>query len=290
MGIIGRNGAGKSSIIEAIAWAIYGNQAARTGKDQIKSSFARQSDECRVSLKFEIRGEPYHVIRKISGKSDRAEVELFRSGQPESVGVSDTKDHVGELLGLDWRGFRTSFLAQQQELNALADLQPSRRKDHLAMMLGVDRIDRAIARSKEDARDMGRQTDFLERQLAQKEGIEKALSDTQREFVERQQELDPLETKFKEIGESKKVQSESLSRLQQVKGQYDIARVELESLQRNLAALAEDTNGLKLKLKELLDLKKSLGLFQTQLAELAMAKSRPEFQMKKMMTTRIGLP
>jgi len=36
-GIIGPNGSGKTSLLEAIAWAIYGNPAARGDKDSIRN-------------------------------------------------------------------------------------------------------------------------------------------------------------------------------------------------------------------------------------------------------------
>ena len=40
IGIIGDNGTGKSSLVEAMAWALYGNTAARSIKDEIRSSMA----------------------------------------------------------------------------------------------------------------------------------------------------------------------------------------------------------------------------------------------------------
>ncbi len=151
-GIIGRNGAGKSSLVEAISWALYGNQAARTGRDEIKAQFAAADEPCEVALEFGIRDERYRVVRRLVGRTERAEVELYRGDASESVGVSETKSYVGQLLGLDWRGFLTSFLARQQELNALSDLQPGKRRDHLAGMLGIERLDKAISGVKENSR------------------------------------------------------------------------------------------------------------------------------------------
>ena len=40
-GIIGPNGSGKTSLLEAIAWAIYGNPAARGDKDSIRNLRAK---------------------------------------------------------------------------------------------------------------------------------------------------------------------------------------------------------------------------------------------------------
>ncbi|HOZ07620.1 MAG TPA: AAA family ATPase, partial [candidate division Zixibacteria bacterium] len=78
IGITGGNGAGKSSLVEAIAWALYGNQAARSRREEIKAAFARPEDLCEVSLEFLINDEKYRVIRRLVGKSERPEVELYR--------------------------------------------------------------------------------------------------------------------------------------------------------------------------------------------------------------------
>ncbi len=176
-GIIGPNGSGKSSIIEAIAWALYGNPVARSGKDEIKSTLARPSEDCGVSLEFEIRGEQYRISRRLIGKSERPEVNLFRNGRPESVGASETGRHIVRLLGLDWRGFLTSFLARQQELNALATLRPAERRDHLVGMLGIQRLDKALQKVKEDTRLLGQEADMIERQVAQTEILARRIAE-----------------------------------------------------------------------------------------------------------------
>jgi len=152
MGIIGPNGAGKSSIVEAIAWALYGNKVARSGKDEIRSIYASAGEECRVDLGFELNREHYQLTRRLIGRQDRMEVTLSRNGRPESAGTTETERYVANLLGLDWRGFLTSFLARQQELNALADLAPVQRRQHLAGMLGIDRLDLALRRVKDERR------------------------------------------------------------------------------------------------------------------------------------------
>ncbi|MEW6051370.1 MAG: SMC family ATPase [Candidatus Zixiibacteriota bacterium] len=171
IGIIGPNGAGKSSIIEAISWALYGNQVARSGKDEIKATYAAPAENAEVRLTFVLHDQTYTVVRRLIGKTERSEVELLRDGKPESVGSLETKGYVGQLLGLDWRGFLTSFLARQQELNALSDLQPSKRRDHLAGMLGIERLDKGIQRLKEEMKVTEGRKESLERLLPSQETV-----------------------------------------------------------------------------------------------------------------------
>jgi exonuclease SbcC len=164
IGIVGPNGAGKSTLVEAIAWALYGNFAARNPKkkSEIRWQLASPGEDCEVTLDFRVNEERYRVVRRLVGKSDKGEVELCRGDGSESVGVNETRAYVGQLLGLDLQGFRTSFLARQQELNALSDLQPAKRQAQLASMLGIDRLDRVLEHIKADNRDYGR--DRLEKE------------------------------------------------------------------------------------------------------------------------------
>jgi len=198
IGIIGPNGAGKSSIVEAIAWALYGNQAARSGKDEIKSSFARSEENCEVELTFRINGEPFRVLRRLVGKTGRTEVELYRESRSESVGSIETRKHINQLLGLDWRGFLTSFLARQQELNALSDLQPSKRREHLAGMLGIEKLDRALQKLKEDNRASEDRAAFIQRQLLEKEQVLKRIAELSEHEKELQKELEKTTGAYEE--------------------------------------------------------------------------------------------
>lgn len=167
IGIIGPNGAGKSCLVEAVAWALYGNRAARSGKEEIRSSYATGDSDCLVSLEFELGREHYRLERRLVGRTERPEVILFRNGSRESSGATETERHVAHLLGLDWQGFKTSFLARQQELNALADLAPGQRREYLAGMLGIDRLDRALQAVKEDRRGYEQVVAILQQQVSQ---------------------------------------------------------------------------------------------------------------------------
>ena len=266
IGIVGQYGAGKSSLIEAIAWALYGNQAARTGKDEIKSTFAKESDICEVKVKFSINDDSYTVIRRLSGKSDRAEVELYRGDSSESVGVNETKNYVGQLLGLDWRGFLSSFLARQSELNALSDLAPAKRRDHIAGMLGIQRLDKAIIRVKEDTKQAKEKVLFLQKHLIDKDAVEKAiielnekisalklpLTEQQAEAQKSEQQFKTAQTEFERISEK---------RIQNLK------------LQADLSARKETS-------RQLFQQQKKLELEQTSLVETEKTLSRLEAEKK----------
>jgi len=244
IGVVGPNGAGKSSLVEAIAWALYGNPAARTGKEEIKSRLASGADDCEVSLEFSIRDERYRVVRRLAGRRDRTEVQLFRGEAAESVGVSETGGYLAALLGLDLKGFQTSFLAQQSELNALSDLQPARRRDHLAGMLGIGRLDRAIGRVKDDTRLAGSKVEFMERQLAGKAQLVDRLAEATQALADLNRHEGKVTTAEAESRETLKAAAANLETAQNTRNMWEHLNSQRLSARQNQADLAVRTKAL----------------------------------------------
>lgn len=148
IGIVGRNGAGKTTLVEAIGWALYGNVISRTGKGDIRSQFAAESETCSVELEFEYGGEEYRILRQLKGKNATAEAAIYRAGaaSPDAVQERGVNDYVEHLLRLDYRSFFASVFARQRELAALSAMSPEERRKSIARLINIDRIDKARER------------------------------------------------------------------------------------------------------------------------------------------------
>ncbi|MDH4158132.1 MAG: SMC family ATPase [candidate division Zixibacteria bacterium] len=288
IGVVGPNGAGKSSIVEAIAWALYGNQAARSGKNEIKSTFSSPDETCEVTLDFSVNETRYRVIRRLVGRTERAEVALYRGDASESVGVNETRRYVGELLGLDWRGFLTSFLARQQELNALSDLQPSKRRDHLAGMLGIERLDKAIQRVKEEARLSGEKAIFIERQLGElgqvktrQEELTKLVTVLDKKAGERGEAWEAAKKRLKEVSERLREMAQARSDWLRLTTQVEAERKTKENLTGLQRRLEEEHRALGAHEQEVKALDEQLVDFDKvmrRLEELKEARSRQTYR------------
>src|SRR6476620_691095 len=87
-GIIGPNGSGKTTILEAIAWALYGMPAARGNRESIKSNRAKAGDSVKVELDFELGGHRYLVSRRLTN----AEVYLDGASVPIANSITGVTD------------------------------------------------------------------------------------------------------------------------------------------------------------------------------------------------------
>jgi exonuclease SbcC len=135
-GIIGPNGVGKSTLLEAIAWALYGGDTARGGKDSIRFSRAAARAQVRVELEFELGGHRYRVVRGLTM------AELYLDGGEQPIANSATA--VGELLqrrlGMSRAEFFNTYFTGQKELAVMASLTATERAQFLSRVLGYERL------------------------------------------------------------------------------------------------------------------------------------------------------
>lgn len=233
IGIVGPNGAGKSSLVEAISWSLYGQQAARSGRSEVKSAFAAPSDPCEVTLTFDVRGTEHRVVRRLAGAGQRLEVELYRDGKLEVVGSTETQQYIEKLFGLDWRAYVTSVYARQSDLDAFSGLQPAKRREHLVGMLGIDRLDRAIDRAKADMRIDTERAVLLDRQVSGLGELESNLERV-REQVEQVEKALGLA-----VGACTESEA-NLSRIQAVFAEHEAANIQCSQTENQIGlAIAE---------------------------------------------------
>src|ERR1051325_8135137 len=135
-GIIGPNGTGKSTVLEAIAWALYGNPAARGTRETIKSLRAPARAAVRVELDFELGGHRYQVNRGLTG----AELYLDRGSAPIANSISGVADVLRRRLGMTHEEFFNTYFTGQKELSVMAAMGPTERAQFLSRLLGYERL------------------------------------------------------------------------------------------------------------------------------------------------------
>ncbi|HEV8424920.1 MAG TPA: SMC family ATPase [Actinomycetes bacterium] len=149
VGIYGRNGSGKTTIIEALRFCLYGDS--RTDKWELRS--AGVGEDVRAQLVFEHDGNTYDVRRRLKGRNLTPEVEVFLNGQLAAQSVREANAYLSRVLGMDQRAFLASVCAQQKELAAFATMIPSERRRLVLDLLGVSPVERALTKVREQARD-----------------------------------------------------------------------------------------------------------------------------------------
>ncbi len=140
--ISGQNGAGKSSILDAITWSLFGR-----ARKHDESVINIQSDTAQVTFTFEYEGNLYRVIRtNPRGKTSSLE---FHIQQPGSNGTPDgwkpltesslreTDLKITEILRLDYETFINAAFFLQGEADQFTQRSPAERKKILSQILNL---------------------------------------------------------------------------------------------------------------------------------------------------------
>jgi exonuclease SbcC len=189
IGIIGLNGVGKTTLIEAIGWALFGHYAARTTKELIKRDGAAPHEPCSVVVEFELEGDGYSIVREMVGKNLVPKASLMINGQLITNNADEVTAVITEKIGMDYLSFFTSVFARQKELNALSIMKAAERKKLVLRMLGIERIEKSIQAIREDKRGKEKRIEGIKAATVDKEGRKKIdMLTSKREELEQAQE------------------------------------------------------------------------------------------------------
>ncbi len=140
--IVGSNGAGKSTIMEAIVFALYGISGSGIDAEYVVSAGAGPKEKCEVRFSFQTGGEGYTIVRSFrKGQTTHHDAQLnFGDGRLIATGVSPVREAVQQILRMGPSDFRTTIYAPQRDLLALLDKNPVERKRWFMRALGIERI------------------------------------------------------------------------------------------------------------------------------------------------------
>ena len=149
--IVGDTGAGKSSILEAITYALYGQT---TFASQVNQELMNDtSTHLRVVLRFRVSGETWEVARTLrrGGQGDVGQVRaLLRSIDDDDATVEQIEqvrrvnERIEDLLGLDSSAFlRTVVLPQGRFARLLVEDEPGVRSQILRQVWRTDELEEA---------------------------------------------------------------------------------------------------------------------------------------------------
>lgn len=133
--ITGQNESGKSLIVEAIRYALFGSSALR--------GQATDYGELHVELDFTIKDRKFEVVRK------KNKVTLTEKGDPgdqaqEVTGTKPVNEAIIRLLGYDLLVFDVANVCNQGQVEALSNMRPAERKTMVDRTIGLDVLDKVI--------------------------------------------------------------------------------------------------------------------------------------------------
>jgi exonuclease SbcC len=153
--ITGPTGAGKTSLLQAMAIALYG-RAPKLG-DDLRQLISPSAEQARFYFEFRAHGRSYRIVRVLfRTRPTTVALEAEDDGgvwQPLTRGVREANARVEQILGLDFDSFTKVVLLPQNEFDAFLRGKPEERRSILTRLLSLEIYGRIQQRANQVATD-----------------------------------------------------------------------------------------------------------------------------------------
>lgn len=244
--IIGQNGSGKSSIFEAMNFALFAPRRKSKGftLENLKKIGAKSFS---VQLEFEVRGNTYKVVRKRhSGKS---EDKLYINGRLSAESTSEINKKVEEILEIDDDVFSNAIYIKQGEISSLIHIEPAKRKEIIGKLLGIEKYGAVYNQMGEIIRTFENKLVELEGELKQIDGIKNEIDEIRVKIIEREKDEKIIE---EEKGALEKLKDEKYNLLKECetkKEKHNNLKNKIKELGSELKNIKSEINRLERDLK-----------------------------------------
>ena len=236
--LVGENGAGKSSLLDAITWAAWGRSRASYGHDEDLIYHGERWLEVEFVFRMPYRGggeQRFRILRRRELKGRRSttsvlDFQLMGDGGWQSINgntMRETQARIDKQLGLDYDTFVNSAYLRQGNADEFTVQSPAQRKRVLGAILSLERWDTYRERVK----------DRLSQTEAEKEALERRLAEIEAELARRSEYEEMLaraKAEAKEAGRRLQELQEQVNELTRVRERALGIRRQIEELEQRI--------------------------------------------------------
>ena len=224
--IMGDNGAGKSSILESISFALFKEYASKKMDKLINND----KNQMQVTVLFIANGRTYKVVRKRKRNSSPESMLYVKDNGRFLViekGDAAVSEEIERIIDLDKNLFLNAVYVKQGEIANLVTKNPSEKKEMMGRLLGVDDLENSWKNMKFIIKDYNDREIHINGKLANFQSTEENLKSKQ----DKRDELNIILSK--KDSELKKTE-EKLNKLKTIKEFFDRKEIEYNNLKREI--------------------------------------------------------
>lgn len=240
--ISGHNGAGKSSLLDAITWSLFG-EARGKSSDIINLNADVKAAE--VAITFQHESNTYRIQRTLPrNKSTVLEFQILNGDEWRPLTEKTTRDtqaRIEQTLRLDYETFVNASFFLQGKADLFTQQNAAKRKEVLSNILGLESWEQYKERTADKRKAIEREVDEIEGRISE---IEAELSEEE----SRKTRLAELETNLKQLTTSRAAQETVLDGIKKNANLLDEQRKMTATLQAGLERSRTALSGLETRL------------------------------------------
>jgi len=147
----GNNGQGKSALLDALTWAVWGEGRKASQEKKADNSLLRIGQkDMQVEFVFDLEGDRYRIIRTFSltkkGSHSGLEFQVFSEEDNDYISLTcpslrKTQERITKTLRIDYKTFINSAFILQGRIDEFSRKSARERKEILSEILGLSRYD-----------------------------------------------------------------------------------------------------------------------------------------------------
>jgi len=275
--IIGRNGAGKTSILDAISYALFKEH----GRGRDENLINRRAESAQIQLTFSSGGRKYEITWRMWRKK-RALATLKDLTSNSTVfidaGERTAVPEIEKIVGISRNAFINAAYVRQGEIAKLLEIRPSERKEIISKLLGVDVLEKIWENLKtpigiieeryrryvEEAKKLSEIEKKLQTNGEELSKLKEKLEDIKQKHGESKSRLDEAQKKIRVIEEKRRRYEQIKELLARINQDIALKKQDLENKRRSLDLISEAEK----KLEELGEIRDEYTSLEEETAEL----------------------
>lgn len=168
--ISGENGAGKSTIVDAFSWSLFGTRLhGLRNKNYIREGVDAKEKTVQVTSYIRVGNTDFMIKRKITSNEGACECKVFSYN--EEIGdwefesgpaVTHAESFIRSILNIDEKGFLSSVFIQQKQVDQIVSASPTERGQVIEKLIGVSAITESTKLAREESRALQRAADIIQ--------------------------------------------------------------------------------------------------------------------------------
>ena len=262
----GNNGQGKSALLDALTWAVWGEGRKASQEKKADNSLLRIGQkDMQVEFVFDLEGDRYRIIRTFSlaqkGSRSGLEFQVFNQEDKEYVSLTGpsirkTQEKITKTLRIDYQTFINSAFILQGRIDEFSRKSARERKEILSEILGLSRYDELANLAKSHLREINNiimskesRLEYIYQEMANLDSYKEKIKELSESYKEISRKIKIEEVKMGKL-------KEEINLLKHKSEQY----VELEDrIEKHRQEIVRGQKQIELRKKEIVDCEKIIS-------------------------------